>query len=200
MENIATYPNQPVVGKKKNSSMIIVVIIILVLLAGGFFVFRQNNKSSKPDVAGVGNQEPTATLTPTPPVDKKTVKIQVLNGTGTPGQAASAVDELKKAGYSADNIKTGNATDDNHSTTTIAAKEGFTGVADDVKTALGSKFDNITVESTLLGSDSEFDVVVTTGGKKYEENTPTPSKTSTPSPTNNPAETPTTTPSATLTP
>jgi hypothetical protein len=196
MDNTVAYPNQPIGSRKKNSSKIIAVIIVLALLAVGFVLFRQSSKGNQPKVTVVEKQEPTPT--PTPQIDKKTVKIQVLNGTGTPGQAASAVDALKNAGYSADNIKTDNAADYNHAVTTIAMKEGFTEIANDVKTALSSAFDNITVDSSPLSSDSEFDVVITTGGKKFEENTPTPSPTS--GPTNTPAETPTITPTPSPTP
>src|SRR5437763_8547251 len=53
------------------------------------------------------------------------LKIQVQNGTGTPGQAGTAVEAIKKAGYNSDNIKTANATNFNNSSTTISAKAGF---------------------------------------------------------------------------
>ena len=194
-EPIATYqPAQP--GSNKNKSIGIVIIIVIALV-GGFLLFRQSKKTDQTKVAV------TETITPSPTeklitVDKKSVKIQVLNGTGTPGQAGSAVELLENAGYNPDNIKTGNTEEFDHTTTTIAAKDGFEDVAKDIEKALKESFDEISIDSTALDADSEFDIVVTTGGKIFEEPTSTPGPTSevttTPTATLTPSSTPTPTP------
>lgn len=199
---IPTMPVQRPAGKKKGPLIAIIVIIVLLLVVG-FFVLRKSKKNSQTESTITVTQEPTPTEKPK--VDKQTVTIQVLNGTGTPGQAGNAVDALKKAGYNADNIKTANASDYTHTVTTIAAKSGFEDTVSDIKSALSSAFDTINIDSTPLGPDGQFDIVVTTGGKLYQ--TPTPnatvaptssSPTDTPTPTNTPI--PTSTPTPTTSP
>lgn len=188
---VSTYTHEPSGDKKKNPAAVLIIIIVVVLLIAGFLIYRQSKKSTQTQIRVI--EKTTPSPTEKPKIDKGTVKIQVLNGTGTPGQAGTAVDALKKAGYSADNIKTGNAKDYTHTVATIAGKTGFEEIVSDIKTALSSLFDTITVDSSPLGTDSQFDVVITTGGKLYETPTPTkaasPSATLTPSPTNTPIPT-----------
>ena len=149
---------------------------------------------SQKEAVVVENKMPSPT--PLPKIDKKTVKIQVQNGTGTPGQAGIVVKALEDAGYSSDNIKTGNADKFDNSTTSITARDNFEEIVNDIKEVLKSTFDKITVVSPNLDKDSEFDIVVVTGGKIFESVTPTTSVSPTPSLTT----TPTTTPSPTPTP
>ncbi len=198
--NIPTMPVQRPAGKKKGPLVAIIVIIVLLLIAG-FFVLRKSKKTSQTESTITVTQEPAPTEKPK--VDKQTVTIQVLNGTGTPGQAGTAVDALKNAGYSADKIKTANAPDYTHTLTSIAAKSGFEDTASDIKSVLSSTFNTINIDSTPLGSDGQFDIVVTTGGKLYQTPTPnatvaptssSPTNTPTPSPTPSPTPTPTTSP------
>ncbi len=196
-ETTASYTNQPKKSKSK-LMMFIVLILIIAAIVGGFFLFKKNGQSSKEESNTSVSEMPSPS--PTPKIDKSKVKIQVQNGTGTPGQAGTAVDAIKKAGYNADNIKTDNAADYNHKTTTISAKEGFESVAKDISNALEGTFTDIKVDSTPLDSGSEFDVVVITGGKIFETTAPTsaatPTGTST-SPTTAPTDTPTPTPTPT---
>ena len=123
----------------------------------------------------------------------------MLNGTGTPGQAGTAVKALEESGYDPDNIKTANAEEFDNTVTTIAAREGFEDIASDINNSLKTVFDKIRIESTQLDADSEFDIIVTTGGKIFEEATPTASKDVTPSPTTEATDT-TPTPTLTSTP
>jgi len=192
-----TYSTQPTTVKNKPPIVVIVVIVIIVLAIIGM-VMSKNNKNVQTNIAITPTQEPSPT--PAPQVDKQTVKIQVLNGTGTPGQATTVVTELKASGFNADNIKTDNADKFDQTTTTIAAKAGFTVIADEIKAALNSTFDSINIDPTELGSESDYDIVITTGGKLYE--TPTPKVLPTTSPTSGPTSTPgpTTTPANTPTP
>lgn len=183
-------------GSKNKKIAIIVFIAIAAAIIAGIFLIRQPKKTDQTKATITENKEPTPTEKPE--VDKKSVKIQVLNGTGTPGQAGTAVEALKEAGYNADNITTANAEEFNHTVTTIAAKDGFEDIAIDIKDALSSTFAEIKIDSTNLDSDSEFDIVITTGGKKFEEATPTPAVTTSQSPT--PSPTTTLTPSPTPTP
>src|SRR4030067_2247595 len=157
----SSYSAQPETGNKKKTPMIIVVIIMLALV-GDYFIFQSTQKKDKSETPVVGKTSPTPTPTEKPKINKESVKIQVLNGTGTPGQAGTAVEALTKAGYKADNIKTGNAEEFDQTTTTVAYKDGFKDTADDIKETLRTSFNNITIESTQLDKDNEFDIVVTT--------------------------------------
>ena len=134
-----------------------------------------------------------------PKIEKSSVKIQVINGTGTPGQAGEVVTALEEVGYSADNIKTGNAEEFDNKVTTIEAKINFEEIVSNMKDELKSTFDEITVKSTNLDEDSEFDVVIVTGGKIFVTATPTKSASPTGSPTPSPTSQSTTTPTPTVT-
>lgn len=180
VDPISLNPNQQGSGKKNKTTFIIVILVIAAVIIGGILVFRQSKKIRQPEVTITETKEPSPTEKPK--IDKNSVKFQVLNGTGTPGQAGVVVEALKKAGYNSDNIKTDNLEDFNNKITTIAAKDGFDNVASDIKDVLKATFDEIKIDSTPLIKDSEFDIVITTGGKKFEEVTPIPTLTPTPTP------------------
>jgi flagellar basal body-associated protein FliL len=193
IDTISPYSNQQGKSNKKKTAVVIAVVLILAALVGGIFMLRQSKKTSPTKVAVV-NQEPSPTEKPK--IDKQTVKIQVLNGTGTPGQAGVAVADLVKAGYNLDNIKTANATDFNNTVTSLTARVGFEAIASDVSNALKTTFSEVSIETTPFDEKSGFDVIVITGGKKAEV-TPT----TTVAPSQNPSPSPTTTTTApTLTP
>lgn len=63
---------------------------------------------------------PTQTPTPTPAIDRKTVKVKVLNGSGTRGKAAEVKDIIKSAGY--EEILTGNADNFDYTKSEIQVK------------------------------------------------------------------------------
>ena len=205
MDNMTQdYSNQPTVTKKSKLPIIIIAVVLVAALFGGIFLFSRNTSTKPPEVPVTTTETPTPSPTPAPAVDKASVKIQVLNGTGTPGQATKVAVSLKNAGYNLDNIKTGNAPE-NLTTASVAARTGFESVAADIKTALSSDFPGIEIASSLLATDSEFDIVVTTGGQKYAAPTaaPTPTGNTTPTPTPTPTgsgDTPTPTHTTTNTP
>lgn len=203
MDNTAQdYSNQSTVTKKSKLPVIIAVVVLVLALSGGIFFFSRNKPSKPPEVAGTATVAPAPSPTPTPTIDKASVKIQVLNGTGTPGQAGKVAVTLKNAGYNPDNIKTGNAPAD-VTTSTISAKTGFEGAAADLKSVLSTDYPDIAVNTSPLGSDSAFDIVITIGGTKYVAPTSTPASTGsdTPTPTSTgTSSTPTPTPTTTATP
>src|SRR3989344_4650811 len=171
MDPTSSYLN-PQSGNKNNKIAIAVgVVIILAVIIGGTFLLKKTKKTEPTKIAVVENKQPSPTEKPK--IDKKSVKIQVLNGTGTPGQAGTAVEALKKAGYNPDNIKTTNAKDFDNTVTTITVRTGFEDTASDINDVLKSTFSEIKIETTQLDEKSEFDIVIVTGGKKFEEITPT---------------------------
>jgi len=179
-ETIAPYQNPQFKKSKVNGTVWVVLFAIAVIVIGGFVLSRQQKKvpEAKKDVV-VEKKEPSPTAKPK--IEKSSVKIQVVNGTGTPGQAGVVVKALEGAGYSADNIKTDNAEKFTTLTTTITARTDFEEIVNDIKDVLKPTFEEVTVDSSNLNSDSEFDIVIVTGGKLFEAITATPSATVTPS-------------------
>ncbi len=185
-ETIAPYQNPQFKKGKISGTVWVVLFAIAVILIGGFVLSRQQKKEPevKKDIV-VEKKEPSPTAKPK--IEKSSVKIQVVNGTGTPGQAGVVVKALEGAGYSADNIKTDNAEKFDTLTTTITARADFEEIVNDIKDVLKPTFEEITVDSSNLNTDSEFDIVVVTGGKLFETVTATPSATIAPvSPTPTP--------------
>lgn len=208
VDPISFNSNQQGRSKKKKIAIIIGIVFVVAALVGGILMLRQPKKTDQTKVPVVEKKEPSPTEKPK--IDKNSVKVQVLNGTGTPGQAGIVVEALKKAGYNPDNTKAANAKDFNNTVTTITAKDGFEDIASDVKDALKTVFDEINIDPSKLDEKSEFDIIVVTGGKKFEmtptttitpTQNPTPSPTSTTTtPTPTPTPTSTTTPTPTLSP
>lgn len=193
-EAVFPYSNPVQPKSKKPIAGLVISLIVLVAVIGGLFLMKQPKKIEDKQDVNVEQKEPSPTEKPK--IEKSTVKIQVVNGTGTPGQAGVVVKALEEAGYNSENIKTGNAEEFDNTTTSITAKDNFEVIVEDIKSVLGSTFDKITVVSPNLDSDSEYDVVIVTGGKIFEEATPTAST----SVTETPAISPTTTPTSTPTP
>lgn len=202
MQEVISQPLQPTQPNKKSKRNLIVIgMIMLAIIIVGFFIFRSSQTSNQTTVTPTPTEAPTPTQKPK--IDKSKVRIQVVNGTGTPGQASKVVETLTKAGYSADLIKTGNAEEFSTTPTTITARAGFEDTAQDIKSLLDTTFDKITVKSSSLEESSDFDIVIVTGGDKFEEPTATVTPTGTavsPTPTTTVSTTPTPTSTPTPTP
>jgi hypothetical protein len=194
-----SFPPQPP-KKKSNKIPLIIAVIVIVTLVVGFFLLRrpsqqQSEEKSSPAPTEAFEQLPTQE--PSPAVKKGELKIQILNGTGKPGQAAQALALLKDAGFNESNIKTGNAQNYATQPTTIKIKKGLDSYATEIKNLLQKSFDEVKIDTNYLDAIEDYDIVITTGGKKYEEPTSTPAPTSSassPSPTSTPTTTPTNTP------
>lgn len=191
-EAVFPYSNPVTQSKNKKPLMgLVISLIVLVAVIVGLVMMKQPKKVEEKQDVSIEQKGPSPTEKPK--IEKSTVKIQVVNGTGTPGQAGVVVKALEEAGYSTDNIKTGNAEEFDNTTTSITARDNFEEIVNDIKSVLGSAFDKITVVSPNLDADSEFDIVIITGGKIFEEATPTATVTEEPtlSPTTTPTSTPT---------
>ncbi len=109
--------------------------------------------------------KPTSTPTPIPPTPtpsfkKETLKIKVLNGTGTEGQATEVKDLLVDKGYQ--EIVTGNADNYDFVQTVIQAKKSLTGAAELVAKDLKDSVSSPKI-GTPLSEDDTSDVIVTSG-------------------------------------
>jgi hypothetical protein len=194
-----SFPAQPP-KKKSNKIPLIIVVIVIVTLVIGFFLLRrpsqqQSEEKLSPTPTEAFEQLPTEE--PSPAVKKDSLKIKILNGTGKPGQAAQVLTLLKDAGFNEANMKTGNAQNYATQPTTIKIKKGLDSYATEIKNLLQKSFDEVKIDSNYLDAIEDYDIIITTGGKKYEEPTSTPaptSATSSPTPTTTPTNTPTPTP------
>lgn len=105
---------------------------------------------------------PSPTVTQNETEDRSIFKIQVLNGSGVKGAAATAKDYLESMGYTG--VETGNAEGDNYSQTAIEVKAGQEKLFAILKADLGAKYTVDAVMGTLSAS-STFDGVVIIGKK-----------------------------------
>lgn len=183
-------PDFPYPIQKNNAGLKWIVLISLtgVILLTGMFIFRKPQKiEAKKVVVITPVQYRQLSNTPTvKPIKVEDVTIQVLNGTGIPGQAALVVKKLEIAGYNLDNIKAGNAKTGGGTITTVTSRADFEGIAFNIKELLSSLFLEVKdgVPNTNPNEDSGFDVIITTGSSAttIPDETPRPSTNTTTSP------------------
>lgn len=105
---------------------------------------------------------PTSTPTPTPEFDKSNVSVEVLNGTGTPGQAGSVKAIIEGLGFS--DIESGNAESSDNSTTTVAFSDQIPkNIQEEIITELEKTFEKVTSSED---ANAATDIVITTGEEK----------------------------------
>lgn len=148
--------------------ILVTVVLIFVLVGGGYFLYQNFLKddgeagSSQETVVPVEKGEDLPTLTPTPEVelDRAELKIQILNGSGTPGMAGTAQEYLEGLGYQ--DIDTGNANAYDYEETVIAIKSDKDKYLDLITKDLTEEY-TVADETEELDEDSDFDVVITIG-------------------------------------
>ena len=108
-------------------------------------------------------QTPTNTLTPSPTVSsvsKDQLTIRILNGSGLSGQADEIKASLVKADFVADKITTGNAPNQQSTTTRIVFTPRVSStIREEISDALSGFTSNI---STIENDEIEFDILITT--------------------------------------
>jgi hypothetical protein len=108
---------------------------------------------------------PTEAPTPTPTpreVSKSDLSVEIQNGTGTPGQAATVKGLLEGIEYS--NITTGNADNTDHTETeVIFSSRVSSSQQQEVKDILLKSFEAVT---TSVDKSASTDIVITTGTQK----------------------------------
>ena len=121
------------------------------------FNMRFSGLQPKPTVAPT--VVPTPTAVPTPEIKKDTLKIKVLNGSGTAGKASAVKAVLKDAGFT--DIVTGNADTFDFTSTEVAVKKGKEYLFPIMKTVLSDYTSSI--KQTVLDDKSDADIVITFG-------------------------------------
>jgi hypothetical protein len=126
--------------------------------------------------------------------------VEVLNGTGVPGEASFLQKELEELGF--ENIEAGNA-DEQDQTETIAtySRELSATVADEITARLEELYEKVRTRRATVSGD--FDLTITTGPRKKTlgaTSSPTSSAKASASPTATAKATATPTSSPTATP
>ena len=134
-------------------------------IVGGIFWYRNGVEEPVAVVAPTPTPTIAATATPTPTVveiDYSKLSVNILNGSGTPGEAGAVQALLETAEFS--DFTTGNASAYDYKTTEIAMKESVdASVYDTIKKAL-SKYE--VKKAKDLPSTSDYDIVITVGSTK----------------------------------
>lgn len=190
--------------KEKNSPfglIIIIVVLALILGGGGFMLYA--NKDSLPFISANPTPTPTPlllkasptpieeiTLTPTPEpvkadvVDKDTISINVLNGTGIAGEAKVMRDYLMTLGYS--DITVGNASSQNYMITEIIYSTNVPeALINELVSGLQKKYQEV---KSKKGIPSKGDIEIIVGYKKGYSPSPTATSTTRLSPTITPTK------------
>lgn len=196
-----SFPQPKEAGSSASNKKTIIAVIgvILIIVVGGWFVLgNSSGGSSSPSPSPTGAlsafptpevQTPTPSATPSPsPVAKDQLKVEVLNGTGVPGEAGFLQKELEEMGF--ENIDTGNA-DKQDATETMAtySRELNSATADELTAKLEELYEKVRTRRASISGG--FDISITTGPRKTSKTaSPKATATSTSSPTSSPTATP----------
>jgi hypothetical protein len=123
-------PVAPEISQHRKSSMRpmitwAIIVVVASLVVGGAIMVASGRAPSLPSIMATPTPTPTSTPTPTPTpdvssLDRSTLSVQVLNGSGTSGVAGKMKALLEEKGYSVDN--TGNADTYDYESTEVLVK------------------------------------------------------------------------------
>jgi hypothetical protein len=175
-EDIWGKSSPPVVGSNANnpSKVLLGAVIVLVALTVAtlgvvgkqVFFNSSNSRTVVADETPEPSDTPVPTVSPTPEISSKAkVKIQVLNGSGTPGQAGKIATELEKADFVTPDA--GNAGVDDQSGTVVEySPKVDTKIVDEVIELLEKTFANVEAKSN--STLTTYHIVITTGQDPVE--------------------------------
>jgi hypothetical protein len=184
-------------GKKAKPWVIVLMLLAIVLMVGGILYFLgSRGQNAEPSPSPEGQIESVATFEPEPtetpmPVNKEEISIQILNGTGIPGEATYLQGQLRDLGFT--EIEVGNADKQDYEDTQVTYSSDVSSEAmDELTSELESIFQNV---DTSRGSVGSYDIQIITGLRKGQTPKPaataTPKATTTPTPTSSPTASPT---------
>lgn len=135
------------------------IIIVSFFRFGGLTLFSLKNVYEKPTIIPTSSLSSIPSSTPVPSIDRRALKIKVLNGGGIKGKAGEVKDILTEKGYG--EILTGNADNFDYEKTEIQIvddkKEVFSLLQKDLA-------DYVTLDKTSsLDSDSSADIIIIVG-------------------------------------
>jgi len=155
----------------KTLGILLLVLAVVGAVVGGIFYY----KASVPAPSMNDNEklEPTDTpsdqITPTPEaveLNLSKYKVNVLNGSGTAGEAGKVETALEDAGFTS--VETGNANSYDFTATEVSLKDDLpNGIYEAISEALGKTY-KVEKSSTTLPDSSEYDAVITVGSTPAE--------------------------------
>ena len=171
---VASEPSSKSGSNKKLIVIILTILVVLIgVIVGGVLVYKSATSSAGEDVSVI---ESDATPTPEPSpaidaeasdsaqvdeeVDRSEFSIQVLNGSGIPGEAGKLATILETAGF--EDIDTGNAESFEYEETEVQVKSDGSDLQGILISDLEGDYD-VVGSSDDLDEDSEFDAVVIVG-------------------------------------
>ena len=171
-------------GKKFNFKLVIILVVVVAVIAlviGGIIYYKNTmsapiEPSSGTEATETPKAEPVTTVEePEVEVDLSTLSVNILNGSGTAGEAGKADRLITDLGFAS--TKTGNAGSYDFTSTVVQLKEGSSSqVYDKIEEKLMGTY---TVEQgDNLSEDSEYDVVITVGSLEAEAEEATEEETS----------------------
>lgn len=156
-------PTDPPKSNKKLFWILIVVFALLGAIAGGIGIYLQNPSDG---LFATPTPTPEATLVPTPSpqveLDRADMSIQIQNGSGVSGAAATAQEFLEGLGYAVADI--GNADSSDYETTQVSIAKSAQKYSDLILEDLATKY-TLADKVETLAADSNYDVVVILGAK-----------------------------------
>ncbi|MEK9178618.1 MAG: LytR C-terminal domain-containing protein [Patescibacteria group bacterium] len=164
------------VSEKKSYGWLLIVgaiLAVIILLGGLLFYYKgiQNSTSNAtpsptPSPTPTASEEPTPTATAEAKLDREKYGIEVLNGSGKSGQAASMQKILEDAGFKVDSI--GNADDSSYSDSEISAKEKIEKEFLDELIKELSKTYEVSKKIGKLEDSEDSDIVIIVGSGRAE--------------------------------
>jgi hypothetical protein len=136
-------------------SLIFLLVISNLKLSLPSFSFKLPSRSVKPSIT----PKPTIVPSPTPSFQKESLKIKVLNGSGTPGKANEVKDILVKKGYQ--EVLTGNADNFDYEQSELQVKKSKSQAAGMIQNDFKDYVSSF--KQTILGEEEAADAVVIIG-------------------------------------
>lgn len=161
--NAPTEPTKVISGWSKGGIFFFLFLLLLSVgvAVGGYYFLSNVNINIISSVTPT----PTQTATPTPtqiPVETSELTVEILNGTGTPGQAGRVKTAIMELEYS--EIETGNAEmKDNEETIVTFSSRVSQNQQKELVSSLEEMFETVV---TKVEKDQEVDIIITTGTEK----------------------------------
>ena len=165
-------------GKKKVFVIVFILAIISGIVAGGIYYYQTNITKSDVDTGVAIKEEETAVVeetateevtqesTESAEIDYSQITVNILNGSGIPGEAGRVSDLLSELEFSTPD--TANADSYDYVETVVSSKEDVDeSVIDSVTEILGATY-MIEVSDENLDSDYDYDIEITVGSKKAD--------------------------------
>lgn len=172
-----------------------VIGVMLILAIGGFFIVRSlgEPEETEPTPTGSGlSTFPTPATTPSSDpspspeardIERSEVKIEVLNGTGTAGEASFLQGELEDLGY--EDIEVANADSQDETVTTVTfANDLPEEIVDEITEVLEDIYAEVETQSGSVSGG--FDIRILTGPRAGAASA-SPRSSASPSPSASPA-------------